>query len=113
MRLSAQLLAAQTRVDELAKELRASADEVERLHEGLQKAERRWQLVHSPQAYLVTLTLTPTLALTLALTLTLSLTPTLTLTLALTLPGLPGRPPGAEGLLRQPRRHAPAMGAWP
>ena len=61
------------------------------------------------------LTLTPTLSLTptVPLTLTLSLTPTLTLTLTLTLPGLPGRPPGAEGLLRQPRRHAPPMGAWP
>lgn len=53
VRLSAQLLAAQTRVDELSRELRARGDEVERLHEGLQKAERRWQLVHSPQAYLV------------------------------------------------------------
>lgn len=53
VRLSAQLLAAQTRADELSKELRASGGEVERLHERLQTAERRWQLVHSPQAYLV------------------------------------------------------------
>ena len=47
------LLAAQTRADEVSKELRTSGGEVERLHERLQTAERRWQLVHSPQAYLV------------------------------------------------------------
>ena len=49
----AYLLAAQTRADEVSKELRTSGGEVERLHERLQTAERRWQLVHSPQAYLV------------------------------------------------------------
>ena len=51
--LLAYLLAAQTRADEVSKELRTSGGEVERLHERLQTAERRWQLVHSPQAYLV------------------------------------------------------------
>eukprot|EP00908_Phaeocystis_cordata_P016821 Transcript_28138.p1 GENE.Transcript_28138~~Transcript_28138.p1 ORF type:complete len:700 (+),score=376.44 Transcript_28138:143-2242(+) len=53
VRLSAEVLAANTRAEEAAKQLREREAEVERLHTQLQTAERRWQQVHSPQAYLV------------------------------------------------------------
>lgn len=53
VRLSAELLSAQGRVDEVGRELRGAHAEAEKLRQQLEAAERRLQLVHSPQKYLV------------------------------------------------------------
>lgn len=53
VRLSAELLSAQGRVDEAGRELRGAHAEGEKLRAQLEAAERRLQLVHSPQKFLV------------------------------------------------------------